>query len=304
VVFAPSPLLTVTVERQAREGVEIHVHAGGQGFWVARLLAILDVEVTLCGTFAGETGAALETLTRREGVKVRAVPGTEPNGAYVHDRRSAERVPVAEMAPRPLSRHEVDELYGATFVEVLDAEVCVLTGDVVPVVPSDCYRRLAADAGANGKAVVADLSGADLDAAVCGGVSVLKVSDEELVRDRRAASRGAGDLWRAMRDLAHAGAANVIVSRGAEPALALVDGRAWLVVGPSVETVDHRGAGDSMTAGIAAGLCRGEDVITAVRLGAAAGGLNVTRRGLATGNRREIERLMRHVDIRPEGGVP
>jgi 1-phosphofructokinase len=66
-----------------------------------------------------------------------------------------------------------------------------------------------------------------------------------------------------------------------------------------VQTVDPRGAGDSMTAGIAAALCRGEDLLSAARLGAAAGGLNVTRRGLATGSRPEIERLMEHVQIEP-----
>lgn len=37
-VFAPSPLLTVTIEAGA-ERPEVHLHAGGQGFWVARLAA-------------------------------------------------------------------------------------------------------------------------------------------------------------------------------------------------------------------------------------------------------------------------
>ena len=60
-----------------------------------------------------------------------------------------------------------------------------------------------------------------------------------------------------------------------------------------------RGAGDSMTAGIAAALARGEGFDVALRLGAAAGGLNVTRHGLASGHRQEIERLAAHVALRP-----
>jgi 1-phosphofructokinase len=68
---------------------------------------------------------------------------------------------------------------------------------------------------------------------------------------------------------------------------------------PSVESLDSRGAGDSMTAGVAAALARGEDLESAVRLAAAAGRLNVTRRGLATGTRTEIERLTKHVEVRP-----
>ena len=40
-VFAPAPILTVTVEAAEDEREELHVHAGGQGFWVARMLGVL-----------------------------------------------------------------------------------------------------------------------------------------------------------------------------------------------------------------------------------------------------------------------
>ena len=40
VVLAPSPLLTVTIEDRAGEP-DIHVHAGGQGVWQARMLSSL-----------------------------------------------------------------------------------------------------------------------------------------------------------------------------------------------------------------------------------------------------------------------
>ena len=46
-MFAPSPLLTITIEPGA-DRPEVHLHAGGQGFWVARLAATLGPEVTLC----------------------------------------------------------------------------------------------------------------------------------------------------------------------------------------------------------------------------------------------------------------
>jgi 1-phosphofructokinase len=54
-----------------------------------------------------------------------------------------------------------------------------------------------------------------------------------------------------------------------------------------------------MTAGLTAGLARGLDLLDALRLGASAAALNVTRRGLATGDRREIERLAPHIEISP-----
>jgi 1-phosphofructokinase len=61
VVLAPAPLLTVTVE-SSTVGDEIHLHPGGQGVWIARLVASLGVESILCSTFGGETGQVIEAL--------------------------------------------------------------------------------------------------------------------------------------------------------------------------------------------------------------------------------------------------
>jgi 1-phosphofructokinase len=159
-------------------------------------------------------------------------------------------------------------------------------------VPADVYRRLAHDLRANGKTVIVDLSGEPLDAALEGGVTVLKVADDEVGADD-------GDPLVVARELLEKGAEQVIVTRGRKPALALCDGEPYEVVPPELESTEHRGAGDSLTAGIAAGLARGLDLMDAIRLGAAAGATNVTRRGLASGNREVIERLAERVELRP-----
>jgi hypothetical protein len=56
-VIAPSPVLTITVEPDD----EIHLHAGGQGFWVARMIARLGVPVTLCCALGSAVKAYSET---------------------------------------------------------------------------------------------------------------------------------------------------------------------------------------------------------------------------------------------------
>lgn len=299
-VLAPSPLLTITLETGGRPGDdEIHLHAGGQGFWIARLMGELGIDVRLCATVGGETGRVVRRLVEDEAVTLRAVDAAGANGAYVDDRRSGERARVASTAPPALSRHEVDELYGAVLVEGLDADVAVLGGPEVPtpLLPADVYRRLAADLVGNGRVVIADLSGEPLEAAVDGGVTVVKVSHEELLRDDLAADDTPPALVHAMRTLAGRGPTAVVCSRAERPALACFDGRTVEVRSPLVEASDPRGAGDSFTAGIAAALTRQRPFEEALRLGAAAGGLNVTRRGLGTGTRDEIELLARHVEI-------
>ena len=37
-VFAPSPVVTVTLEADAQGGTEVHFHAGSQGVWIARMI--------------------------------------------------------------------------------------------------------------------------------------------------------------------------------------------------------------------------------------------------------------------------
>jgi 1-phosphofructokinase len=301
-VLAPDPLLTVTVEAALDGHDEIHLHAGGQGFWVARMVEALGVPVTLCGPFGGESGRVVRSIIEQQRLSVRAVEAAGSNGAYIHDRRRGERVPVAQTPPAPLSRHEVDELYGAALVTGLDSSVCILGGPGpwdAPVIPPDTYRRLATDLRANRRIVVADLRGEPLGCALEGGLTVLKVSHEELFADGWAEDDRLETLVAAMEKLHAAGAEHVVVTRAEDPALALIDGSVVEVIPPPLEPVDHRGAGDSMTAGVSAGLARGLPIEEALRLGAAAGGLNVTRRGLATGDRREIERLANHVELRP-----
>lgn len=298
-VLAPSPVAAVTIESQPDGAPEIHIHPGGQGVWIARMLARLGLDVHLCAPFGGEPGPILVDLIQRHRITVHAISTVAPNGAYVHDRRDGERSEIADMAPPVLDRHGADDLCNAVLVEGLDSDIVVLGGpDHERVLSARSYHRLAANLSDGGVPVVVDLAGEFLTEAVAGGVAVAKASHEDLVEHGTAASDDPAELRRAMTSLAKAGAATVVVSRAAEPALVLAADGFFEVIAPTFERQDPRGAGDSMTAGIAAGLARTGDVTEALRLGAAAGSLNATRHGLATGDPELIERLAGRVDVR------
>ncbi|PPA57232.1 phosphofructokinase [Micromonospora chalcea] len=302
-VFAPAPLLTVTIEQQG-EATELHLHPGGQGVWQSRMIAALGVPVTMCVGLGGEVGDAVRKLLDDEDVTVRMVRRESGTGWYVHDRRDGERTEIAENPGVPMVRHDIDELYTVTLTEGLRAPVSVLSGPADPgVVDPDIYRRLAADLSANGGIVVADLSGPYLEAVLDGGVSVLKVSHEELLDDGLAKDDSVEALRDAGRRCQDRGARTVLISRAGEPALALPeDGEALLVHAPPLELADHRGAGDSMTAGVAAVLARGGDMREALHVGAAAGALNVTRHGLGTGRAEAVRELAGRVRLTPLDG--
>lgn len=304
-VFAPLPVLTITVEPGPVRPA-VHLHAGGQGYWVARMAATLGAPVTLCCALGGESGRVLRSLIEAEPLTLVAAPANTPNGAYIHDRRSGERVEVVSVDSAPLDRHAADELYGIALAAGLDADLTLFTGCQPPdALAPDVYRRLAADLRSNGKRVIADLTGAPLEAALAGGIELLRLSSEELVWEGYAHSEELAEVIAGARRLQAEGARRVVVSRAVAPAVLICDGDTseLALSAPTFEALDPRGTGDSMFAATGVGLARGMGMIEALRLGMAAGALNATRHGLGSGSRQEIERLAAHVHVGPLGAV-
>lgn len=304
VIFAPSPMLTVTVEGHRDNGDgDVHVHAGGQGVWQARMLRRLGIDVTMCCVFTGETGRVAAHLLRDGGITVIGVERPGRGGVYIHDRRDGQRRPVIETGGDPLSRHELDEIYGAVIGAALDANLVILSGPASDdALPADVYRRLSADLRTAGRRVLVDLAGDRLDAAIAGGAYLVKVSDEELVADGRISESTPEAIIEAMRSIHDAGVSVIVVTRADKPLLMLADGVFSEVTTPTMEVADHRGAGDSLTAGIAASLSSGGTPREAVLLGAAAGALNVTRHGLGTGEPEAIAKFRSLVTVRDLAG--
>jgi 1-phosphofructokinase len=301
-IFAPAPMLTVTIE-ELRGEPDVHLHVGGQGVWQARMLAALGADVVLVCSVVGEAGSVAQHLLDREGFTVVAVERDGVSPAYIHDRRGGERVPVVEAQGEPLPRHALDALYSATLAEAADAALVILSGpDGDETIEADVYRRLASDVRELGRPVLVDLAGDRLEAALEGGVDVLKVSHEELVDDGRVDDGDdEGQLLAAARALTDGGVGLVAVTRASEGSIVVDGQQAWRVTAPQLEPVDTRGAGDSYTAGLAAVLAAGGSHAEAVRLGAAAGAVNATRRGLGTGDADAIRAIAERVELEPLG---
>ena len=300
-VLEPSLILMVAVSTAPHGGPEVHFHAGGQGFWVARMAAELGADARLCTPLGGRSGCLLPELARLDRVMVDGVRCHRSNAVWISTGPDGEEATIAETPAPPLDRHEVDRLYSAMLTAGLDAGVAVLTGlSHAGVMPADVYRRLAHDLSGNGVVVIADLSPEPLRQALAGGVAVVKISDDDMVEHGLVAGRSRDEAVAGIGRLRSMGAGAVVVSRGPEPAIADPgDGRLLEVVPPRLEELNPRGAGDTMTGSLAAALASGTSLVEALRLAGAAGALNVTRRGLGTGERPAIEHLVGHVSVRP-----
>lgn len=306
-VFGPSLFLTMTIEEQENEihgssdrFSQIHMHPGGQAFWIARMLRNLGELPVLVSPLGGEKGRVIESLAPLWGVNLEKVEAEAEPPAYVHDRRSGDRIELARSAPGVLNRHELDDLYGRVLEVGIATGIAVITGRQEDHgFPLQAFSRLSADLESTEVTVLGDLHGDELAALLEGGqIHTVKVSDEELVADGMLAeSASRDDRIEALGAIAGMGARNVVISAGESPATALIDGRLWSATPPTLQPVDHRGSGDSMTAGLVAAAARGLDPEETLRLACAAGAANVTRHGLGNVKPGLVEMLAERVEV-------
>lgn len=280
-VLSPTLTLTVTIE-SSNEHDEIHLHPGGQGFWIARMLRHLGERPLLCGPTGGESGRVIRGLANQWAIDISSVTTTVASPTTIQDRRQGDRDLVGETAPMALDRHETDDLYGTFLEQAIAAGVCVVTGSAQQLL-TDLYRRLGHDLAASEVTVVADLHGPELASFMSGGpLDVLKISDEDLISDGTRIDADEDSAVEVIARLVEGGARSVVLSRGHLPALAHLSGRWFRATAPQLEPADHRGAGDSQTAGLAAALRQGLGPEAMLRLASGAGATNVTRHGLGS----------------------
>jgi 1-phosphofructokinase len=299
-VFGPHPLLSITIEHKGRDEDDVHLHAGGQGVWVARMAGEMGAFPLLCSFTGGEPGKLLAPLLEGMPGEVRSVETAEASGSYVIDRRSGEREMIAHAWSGPPSRHEMDDLFSITCAAALESRVLVVCGPVPSeALPLELYRNLVANARANRTEVVVDVSSPRLDSALKGGPTVVKLSDWQLAEYTDGSVSEPSELRTAAEAVLEAGASSVIVTRGGDPALVLRGGQAWELVPPLFEGGAAEGSGDSMVGALAAALARGLDFEHSLRLGAAAGAANFLRHGLGSGSRDVVTDLLERVELRP-----
>lgn len=297
-LFAPNLALTVTLESGEEGSSEVHLHPGGQAFWIARMLAHLGVTPMLCGPVGGETGLAITALMSLWDVEFHPVDAGSDSPAMIQDRRSGDRMVIVETDGRGLDRHTLDDAYSLFLELAMAAGTAVITGQRSSVVPVEAFRRLGHDLASTDVRVVADIHGPELDAFLEGGrIDVLKVSDEDLTDDGALVDESDASAASAIEALASRGALNVVLSRADRPAMARIAGDIYFASTPRLEPADFRGAGDSMTAGLVAGFIRGLPPDGLFRIACAAGAANVTRHGLGSGSQELIDKLSEKIEI-------
>ena len=298
-MFAPNPLLSVTIEARGAAGDDVHMHAAGQGVWLSRMALELGADPVLCALIGGETGVPLRALLGEVGCELRLVDTAGASGCYVTDRRSGERELISQTLSPAASRHEADELLAAACAAALTSKLVVVCNPYpADTLPLDSYGRLVADARANGVPALVDLSTPRLDSALEGEPELVKLNDWELAEFVRGPVSTLEEIAEAAGELRRRGAGSVVVTRAERPAYVFREDEVWELVPPRFTQGSREGCGDTMMGGLSAAWARGLDWKRALVIGAAAGATNFLRHGLGTGSRETVEELAGQVSLR------
>jgi fructose-1-phosphate kinase PfkB-like protein len=301
-LFAPHPLLTVTIELDGEEHQRIDFRAGGQGVRAARMVAHMGATPVLCGLIGGESGALLEGLLERSvrPGELRIVPSSAASGCYVTDRREGKPTQLAMTRSAPPSQHELDELFSLTCAEAITCGWLIVTNPMPgSSLPPEIYGDLVADAKAKGCRTLVDLASPHMESALRGEPDVAKLNERELAELVGGPVSEPQELLAAAGRLRKLGARTAIVTHGAQPALVLGEkAPAWLTP-PRFEHGDREGCGDAMMGAMTAVWALGESFHHALVMGAAAGAANFPHHGLGSPSRDVVEKLVDSVTLEP-----
>lgn len=277
---------------------EIVKSAGGKGINVSRVASLLGERVTSIGFKAGDTGEWLEAQLKASGVHAEfiEVPGESRTNNNIIDRLNNAETEVLEIGPY------ISEDYLSRFLEVfkrvlVNTKVLVCSGGMPEGVPADFYRKLIDIAKQHGVKTVLDTSNEMLEEGIKAKPDIVKPNKRELSKYVSRQLNGINEIIEACRCIISDGVKIVTASLGGEGAILVTEDSALYAKPPEVDVVNTIGSGDSMVAGLAAGMARGYSLEEMFRLGMASAVANTQFREIGVVNGELVEKYLKEIKI-------
>ncbi|HHS50080.1 MAG TPA: 1-phosphofructokinase [candidate division Zixibacteria bacterium] len=271
---------------------------GGKGIDVSRMIRTLGGDSVALGFIGGYTGMEIEGRLLNEGIShdfIR-VGGETRTNIIVHsesdDRELKINAPGAEISPVELGRL-VDKVRSLKPAPT----TAVISGSIPPGLSPGIYAQLTMTFENLGANVILDADGDALAKGLSATPFMIKPNRHELSRLLGSDFGDVRDMFAPARALLGGEFKVIVLSAGEDGAFVITEDGGFHCRPPKIEIVNTVGSGDSMVAGIAFALERGDSLEDAVRLGVACGTATAMSEGTAQGTKDDIEQLIPHVKI-------
>lgn len=266
---------------------------GGGGINVARAITFLGGQATAIFPVGGATGQHLAELLQTEHVPVESVETQEwtRQNLHVHVDASGEQYRFV-MPGATLHNDELQKLQDKV-VHIPAGSLLVISGSLPPGVSLEAFVALIKAAQQHGLRCVIDSSGDALAAALeIGNIELVKPNQKELSALVQRELVQPDDVRKAAQEIIRSGKAHrVVVSLGAQGALAVDANSCVQVVPPPIKSQSTVGAGDSMVGAMTLKLAEDADLKTMVRYGVAAGSAATINQGTRLCSRDNTQKI-------------
>jgi 1-phosphofructokinase len=276
----------------------VETDAGGKGINASRMLRTLGGETIALGLLGGRTGQFIEHVLKHEGVPTDFVKTTKETRTNIQIQTSDGAPPtVLNEKGGPVRPEELEELLSKVAAVAPRCSFVIFGGSIPQNVPADIYQRMITAVRAAGARAILDADGDLLLCNLTATPFMIKPNRDEARRLVGHDLTTDSDAVRAANVLRARGIELVAISLGADGCIAANSEGTWKAIPPKVDAVSTVGCGDSMVAGIALALSRGDTLREALCLGSAAGAATAMSSGAEMGRLEDIERLVPLVSV-------
>ncbi|WP_347291775.1 6-phosphofructokinase II [Kluyvera georgiana] len=266
---------------------------GGGGINVARAITFLGGNATALFPAGGATGEHLVALLQAEHVPVNSVESREwtRQNLHVHVDASGEQYRFV-MPGATLHDDELEALQN-NISQIDSGSLLVISGSLPPGVSLTHFVSLIKSAQQHGLRCIIDSSGDALAAALAiGDIELVKPNQKELSALVQRDLNQPDDVRNAAQEIVRSGKARrVVVSLGAQGALAVDAHSCVQVVPPPIKSQSTVGAGDSMVGAMTLKLAEGASLEEMVRYGVAAGSAATINQGTRLCSRENTQKI-------------
>ncbi|MFC9708698.1 1-phosphofructokinase [Paenibacillus sp. NPDC056933] len=248
---------------------------GGKGNNVAKVIRQLGGQVTATGMIAGNNGVFIESSLTERGIRTSFIQSAGESRVCLNivDESSGSSTELLGQGPT-MSEAEVEAIKEKVQGLATQSSMVVMSGSLPPGAPDTLYAELIHIVRSAGARAFLDTSGTAFRVGLSAAPHFVKPNEQELAEWLGHKPRDVNEWACSAHRLADQGIDEVCITLGSDGALAILNGKAYMVKPPSIQPLNTVGCGDAFVAGMAYAGERGDSAESRLRTAVAAAAAN------------------------------